>query len=114
LLKDKIENLRRSLAYTEDVLSHQAEDVKRQLIEARGRISELENVKKSLESENKVLTRQSEKALKSIKDSIPMKEHEETVTHYRFDLINHKIAKSKYIIDFSPRFRADFRVVIFR
>jgi len=32
LLKDKVENLRRCFAYTEDVLSHKIEEVKQQLV----------------------------------------------------------------------------------
>ena len=75
--------MRRCLAYTEDVLTHQVDEVKQQLTLSRGRITELETIKKSLESENKVLAKQSEKALKLVKDTVPLKDHEETVSHYR-------------------------------
>ena len=83
LLKDKIENLRRGLAYTEDALTVRVNDLSRQLTEARVRIADLESAKKSLETENKSLSKQVEKANRSMKEMMPIKEYEEAVAHYR-------------------------------
>ena len=47
-------------------------------------MTELEAVRRSLEAENKVLAKQAEKALKAVKDTMPTKEHEESVAHYRY------------------------------
>jgi hypothetical protein len=53
-------------------------------IESRACVTELEAIRKSLETENKVLAKQAEKALKAVKDTMPTKEHEDTVAHYRY------------------------------
>jgi predicted nucleic acid-binding Zn-ribbon protein len=82
-LKDKIENLRRGLAYTEDVLNGRINDLIRQLTDARVRIGELESKTKLLESENKLLAKQAEKANKTMKEMMPTKDHEEALAHYR-------------------------------
>ena len=83
MLKDKIENLCRGKAYTEDILSNKVADLQRQVAEARVKIRDIEFGAKFLESENETLTRQMEKANKSLKEMIPSKEYEETVSHYR-------------------------------
>jgi hypothetical protein len=53
-------------------------------IESRACVTELEAIRRSLEAENKVLAKQAEKALKAVKDTMPTKEHEESVAHYRY------------------------------
>jgi hypothetical protein len=53
------------------------------LAEWRAKVGDLESVRKSLQTENKMLAKQAEKATKSVRVMMPAKDYEESLAHYR-------------------------------
>jgi hypothetical protein len=57
--------------------------LRRELAEWRAKVGDLESVRKSLQTENKMLAKQAEKATKSVRVMMPAKDYEESLAHYR-------------------------------
>ena len=81
--QDKITNLKRQHSYTENALSDRLKDTSKKLKSAEETIEELKSRNTKLAKDNKHLSDDNVKLSDSIKNTMPVKEHEDMVSHLK-------------------------------
>ena len=82
-MQEKITNLKRQHSYTENALSDRLKETLKKLNSAEETIESLNSRNSKLSKENKQLLDDNSKLSETIKNTMPIKEHEDMVSHLK-------------------------------